>query len=176
MLPENTLQSYITSALATIVNEGSFEAVCKLTPALAQNLCDKLKQHNLPFTQNKHPDKPFVEVEVELIEEKWQETFWWGQSYLSIKISKLAPVFVCEKAMIQLDSSVEGSEVNAWQHLASEREAAIREIVITAATATAFKQVTNELSREVDTGTIALNAHYRKWKPTVHAVFFEKII
>lgn len=175
MLPEATMQLYIQTALTTAANAASFKTACSITPNFVYTLSHNLEQRNLENKMFSHSDKPFIEIQVNLIEEKWQEEFWWGQAYLSIKISQLAPVFTCEKVMIQLDHSKDVSEVNSWQHLSREREAITMGIVNSVATNAGYQRLKDELSQDVDTGPLLLNAHYRKWKPTIYAVFFEKI-
>jgi hypothetical protein len=175
MLSQTVLQSYINQAIATQSDAAAFAAASNTTPAFADELCRYLEQHELENTLNDNGDKPFTEIQVNLIEKKWQDDYWWGPAYLSIKISKLAPVFSCEKVMMQLDHSIEGVQLNRWHHLAAEGEKAVLEAVNGVAPAIGFSRLVNELKQDVDTGAVPLNAHYRKWKPTVYALFFEKI-
>ncbi len=175
MLAETVIQSYISQAIKTASNPAAFEAVCGVTPDFANELCHYLEQHELETLLNSNNGKAFSEIQVNLIERKWQDEYWWGPAYLSIKISKIAPVYSCEKVMIQLDQSIEGAQRNSWQHLAAEREKAALDLINNFVSTSGLSRLINELKQEVDTGALLLNAHYRKWKPTVYALFFEKI-
>jgi hypothetical protein len=175
MLSQTVIESYISRAIATQSDAAAFEAACTATPGFARELCRYMEQHELETTLNNSEDKALTEVQVNLIEKKWQDEYWWGPAYLSIKISKLAPVFSCEKVMVLLDHSIEGAQRNSWQHLAAEREKMVLDLLNSFVKDTGFSRLINELKQEADTGALPLNAHYRKWKPTVYAVFFEKI-
>jgi hypothetical protein len=175
MLSTESIQSYINQAIATASNAAAFDGACNVTPGFAQELCRYLTAQQLENTLKENAGSPFAEVQVNLIEEKWQDEFWWGQAYLSIKISKLGPVCSCKKVMVQIDPGVEGSLYNSWQHIAASGEAVAMEAINKVAVTSGVHLLQSELHREVDTGPVPLNAHYRKWKPTVYAVFFEKI-
>jgi hypothetical protein len=175
MLSQTVIQSYISRAIATQSDAAAFDAACRVTPGFAHELCRYMEQHEQETTINDNEDKAFTEVQVNLIEKNWQEEFWWGPAYLSIKVSKLAPVFSCEKVMILLDHSIEGAQRNSWQHFAAEREKAALALLDSFVPATGFTRLTDELKQEIETGAAPLNTHYRKWKPTVYAVFFEKV-
>jgi len=176
MLSEAVIQSYISQVIEAAANPAAFDAACRTTPAFAEELYRYFAQHESESTLYSNVGKPFTEIQVNLIEKKWQDEYWWGPAYLSIKISKLAPVFSCEKVMMQLDHSIEGSELNSWQYLAGEGEEAVQEAVNSLSLAAGFSRLINELKQDVDTGALPLNAHYRKWKPTVYSVFFERLI
>ncbi len=169
------IQSYIDNALKTIADVPSFENACRMIPPFALVLQQSFRAQGLEPELQNHAGKPFVEIHVNIIDEKWRQEFWWGQSYLEIKVSALVPVFTCKKVMIQLDYSVSDADVNSWQHLAGEGEAAVLTILEPVAAAERYMKLGSEISQEVDTGSLPLSMHYRQWKPTVYAIFFDRI-
>jgi hypothetical protein len=171
------LQSYISSALATLAAGSNLQALYQSKPPLAVMLGNELEAAGFEYDFLLQGHEPCAGIHINLIDRQWQEEFWWGQAYLEVKISKLGPVYTSKKVMIQVDPGVEGAMLNTWRHLAAEKEAVAAQLLSrVAAAAGAVLLTADELSKEIDTGALPLNAQYRRWKPTVYAVFFENII
>lgn len=175
MVNEETFRANISKALLLAGDAEAFRAACQMTPEFVPALMTLLQQEKLEADLINHHDQPFTEIRVNLIAEKWQQELWWGQSYAEIKISKLAPVYTNRKIMIQLDYSVAAADENFWRHQAAQLEPVIAKMADTIAARRGYQLLREELSQDVNTGSLVLNEHYRKWKPTVYSVFFENI-
>ncbi len=175
MIAEETIQAYLARALATATQPAAFAAACNTLPGFATTVLNQLQAQGLECTFYPHAGKPFAAVHINLVEAKWQETFWWGHASLEINISKLAPVFTTRKVMMQLDYTIEEAYVSSWQHLAAGQEALAMAQLDILATSAGYSHLQGEVSREVDTGTVPLSQHFRQWKPALYDVFFENL-